>query len=233
MRRLSVISLFSVLLFACHSRQEEKLSSDNRIWQQQGIDSAKREFANKKFTWLSGIACPLSYYAEEVLWKRYRLDVTIPNDIEINCGTGLPEQNRLKNMSYFETIDSLMTRSYGAEINVSLLYAADRLRQQYPGRYEQVDRPVFPGGDSAFHAEIQKQIHFPPDAARMGGTVILVLNIDSTGKVTYARVKQSLREDLDSIAIAGVKTLPAFQPAFRRGRKESSVIVQPVEFVLR
>jgi TonB family protein len=75
---------------------------------------------------------------------------------------------------------------------------------------------------------------YPSKALRdeVGGTVILKIFVDETGKVTEAKVLQSVREDLDMAAIKAAQRCK-FEPSLLDGKPVGVWVSYPVRFILK
>lgn len=79
----------------------------------------------------------------------------------------------------------------------------------------------YPGGQKAMISFIQENLIISKKLKRdkIKGTVIIGFTIDKTGKVIDIKVLQSLREDLDNLAIRVIEKMPLWKPAIIRGFK--------------
>ncbi len=79
----------------------------------------------------------------------------------------------------------------------------------------------YPGGQKAMISFIRENLIISKKMKRskIKGTVIIGFTIDKTGKVVDIKILQSLRKDLDNLAIGIVKKMPLWEPAIIRGFK--------------
>ena len=97
--------------------------------------------------------------------------------------------------------------------------------------FVEYDAPPMPVG--GFIA-IQKNLIYPEPARKAGieGRVLVYVQIDSSGRMTTARVVQSPDESLDQAALAALEKT-VWQPAKKETRPVSVWIAIPVDFKLR
>lgn len=95
--------------------------------------------------------------------------------------------------------------------------------------------PVFPGGESAFYAYLQKEIRYPRKSRRREeeGKVVLQFIISKQGKVQNVRVVKSVSPLLDEEAVRVVKAMPSWSPALQDGEPVRLKYTLPVSFRLR
>lgn len=82
-------------------------------------------------------------------------------------------------------------------------------------------KPRFPNGQKGMVSFIRKNLIIPKKIKKdkIKGTVLIGFAIDKTGKVVDIKVLQSLREDLDNLAIELMKKMPLWEPGIIRGFK--------------
>lgn len=75
---------------------------------------------------------------------------------------------------------------------------------------------------------------YPERAQERGieGTVVVLITIDTLGRVTDTKVEKSAGRELDAEVLSAVRTL-VFQPPVRNGRRESVRFRRPYEFSLQ
>ncbi len=81
--------------------------------------------------------------------------------------------------------------------------------------------PAFPGGESALHRFLSRQLRYPVEASRdkIQGTVYLRFVIDETGKAIRPEVMRGIGHGCDEEAIRVVSAMPAWIPGEVAGVK--------------
>ena len=94
--------------------------------------------------------------------------------------------------------------------------------------------PAFPLGQS-LAAFIATELTYPEIATdyAIEGTVVLEVEVSSTGKVTYLRTVRPLFAPLDEAAVAAVGRMPRLLPAVEAGRPVARRMMIPLKFTLR
>lgn len=92
--------------------------------------------------------------------------------------------------------------------------------------------PEFPGGFNAMKQFIAKKIKYPKKAKKSGieGNVIVECSIDTKGKMTDAKVIESVDPDLDKEALRVCRSMPKFSPGSIKGTPVSSTVQIQVKF---
>lgn len=92
--------------------------------------------------------------------------------------------------------------------------------------------PEFPGGEEAMGEFFSKNVQIPVKAkqARVTGDVLVTATVDVTGKLTNPKIAKGLTPECNAEALRVVQTLPAWQPATRRGVPVPVLVQVPVPF---
>ena len=92
--------------------------------------------------------------------------------------------------------------------------------------------PEFPGGEEAMGAFFSQNVQIPPKAkqARVTGDVLVTATVDVTGKLVNPKIAKGLTPECNAEALRVVQTLPAWQPATRRGVPVPVMVQVPVPF---
>lgn len=96
--------------------------------------------------------------------------------------------------------------------------------------------PVFPGGEAAFIAYIQKNVKYPAIAREnnITGTVYIGFVIDQDGKAINVKVERGgLGGGLEEEALRVIKSMPAWTPGKQNGRPARVQYTFPVKFKLQ
>lgn len=102
--------------------------------------------------------------------------------------------------------------------------------------YQYVEQmPVFPGGQDALLAAIQKGATYPALALRnqIEGKVFISFVVGPDGAVTDVKVQKGIGGGCDESAVASVKKLPKFSPGKQNGRAVSVSYTVPVTFAIK
>ena len=102
--------------------------------------------------------------------------------------------------------------------------------------YQYVEQmPVFPGGQEALLAAIQKGATYPALALRnqIEGKVFISFVVGPDGAVTDVKVQKGIGGGCDESAVASVKKLPKFSPGKQNGRAVSVSYTVPVTFAIK
>ncbi len=97
------------------------------------------------------------------------------------------------------------------------------------------DSPAqFPGGDEARNRYFIDNIIYSPEARKEGieGTVFVHFIIESTGKISNAKVIKSVYPSLDKVAWDVVSNMPDWVPAMKNKKPVSSEMTIPIKFAL-
>lgn len=94
--------------------------------------------------------------------------------------------------------------------------------------------PEFPGGKSAMMRYFDKNIKYPPEAAKRNiqGTVVVHFVVTESGKVKKVKVVESADPLLDKEAVRVTEAMPAWIPGEYGGRRISANYTLPIEFSL-
>ncbi len=94
-----------------------------------------------------------------------------------------------------------------------------------------VDEAKFPGGDVAYRNFLQRNLKIPDSAVDIKGTVIVEFTIDTTGKVTNAKIMSiPLGHGLESEVLRVVNLLPSWEPARKNNMTINSIRKQTFTF---
>ena len=95
----------------------------------------------------------------------------------------------------------------------------------------------FPGGQAGQQKFISNNVRYPNIAKEQGhmGTVYIQYTVDTTGKVTDAKVFKGVEgaPELDEEALRVVKKFPKHEPARVNGKVQETFLIYPVRFVLQ
>ncbi|MGI4761193.1 MAG: energy transducer TonB [Janthinobacterium lividum] len=92
--------------------------------------------------------------------------------------------------------------------------------------------PEFPGGEEAMGEFFTKNVQIPVKAkqARVTGDVLVTATVGTDGKLSNPKVAKGLTPECNAEALRVVQTLPAWQPATRRGVPVPVLVQVPVPF---
>jgi periplasmic protein TonB len=90
----------------------------------------------------------------------------------------------------------------------------------------------FPGGDEQLMKAIQDSMKYPPESLnkKIGGRVIIITTIDSTGHPKNIKIIRGINAELDSEAIRIIRCLPPWEPAESTGKKMALNYTIPISF---
>lgn len=97
------------------------------------------------------------------------------------------------------------------------------------------DSPAqFPGGDEARNSYFITNIVYPKDAREKGieGTVFVQFIIESTGKITNAKVIKGIYPSIDKVALDIVSKMPDWIPAKKNNKPVNFEMTIPIKFSL-
>lgn len=100
----------------------------------------------------------------------------------------------------------------------------------------QVDRvPQFPGGESLYLRFFATKMRFPAEGKEKGvqGQVLASFVIDTTGKITEAKIVKGVCTAYNEEVLRIINLLPLWQPAVKNGKKVSYRFYQPVSFIIK
>ena len=97
--------------------------------------------------------------------------------------------------------------------------------------------PVYPGGENALVAFINKNIHYPKKAMKenIQGNVIVSFVVEKDGSVSHPTIKKGIVGDggaCNSEAIRVVKKLAKFSPGIQNGKPVRVYYMLPINFKL-
>ena len=92
--------------------------------------------------------------------------------------------------------------------------------------------PEFPGGEEAMGEFFSQNVQIPAKAkqARVTGDVLVTATVDVSGKLINPKIAKGLTPECNAEALRVVQTLPAWQPATRRGVPVPVMVQVPVPF---
>ena len=102
--------------------------------------------------------------------------------------------------------------------------------------YETVDKmPEFPGGMTGLMQHLSKNIRYPAEAHtnNIQGRVVVSVIINTDGKVTNAKIVQSVAPSLDAEALRVTGTMPDWIPGTKDGKPVNVKYTFPVVFRLQ
>lgn len=102
--------------------------------------------------------------------------------------------------------------------------------------YETVDKmPEFPGGMTGLMQHLSKNIRYPAEAHtnNIQGRVVVSVIINTEGKVTNAKIVQSVAPSLDAEALRVATTMPDWTPGTKDGKPVNVKYTFPVVFRLQ
>lgn len=194
---------------------------------------AIQDFESRNFDW--DIDVSNTYYFEEILFRRYAIKVSLPEEFGI-CGLGSTYTADSCAVIYLQTIDSLMTLRFGDDVLTRTQKSADSLHAVYLCRYDTkpLSLPVYIPNNDSIYPDLRRVLRYPERARQetVEGVVYVTIEIDTSGSIEKATVRKGVRSDLDSAAVAGVKQLGKFQPAMRWGIAQPGSVTIPIRFAL-
>ena len=94
------------------------------------------------------------------------------------------------------------------------------------------ESPEFPGGDTALHDFLVRNIKYPNTEGDWKGKIFLSFIIEKDGSLTNIKVIRGLSAQFDEEAIRVVKLMPKWTPAKQRGKAVRQQFTLPVSFAL-
>ncbi|MBV8391333.1 MAG: TonB family protein [Mucilaginibacter sp.] len=90
------------------------------------------------------------------------------------------------------------------------------------------------GGATAWAKFLQKNIHYPPQAAENGvhGKVFLSFIVETDGHLSNIKVENGVGSGLDEEALRVLKLAPAWKPGIQNGHKVRVQYTIPINFVM-
>ena len=102
--------------------------------------------------------------------------------------------------------------------------------------YETVEQmPQFPGGTTGLMQYLAKNVKYPVDAMKEGiqGKVFVQIIVDENGKVSNAKIVQSVSPSIDAEALRVVYNMPQWRPGMKDGKPVSVKYAFPINFRLQ
>jgi periplasmic protein TonB len=98
-----------------------------------------------------------------------------------------------------------------------------------------VQPPEFPGGTEALQKWLGSHLNYPAMAVRMGieGVVVVEFSVGIDGKLSDAKVVQSLHKLCDNEALRLVKSMPDWTPGAAESVKQTAKVTLPIRFILQ
>ncbi|MBS1525755.1 MAG: energy transducer TonB [Bacteroidetes bacterium] len=92
--------------------------------------------------------------------------------------------------------------------------------------------PQFPGGEAAWIKYLQKNLHYPSQAAEAGisGRVYVSFVVEKDGHLTDIKVERGSGYGLDEEAVRVLKMAPPWTPGIQNGQKVRVSYVMPITF---
>lgn len=137
-----------------------------------------------------------------------------------------------------ETIKQRFGDSDEFKNGVIEIFTKDYVKPSYPVAYtdDVFDvteiSPEFPGGESALHQFISKNLVYPESckADKVQGKVTVSAIIEKDGSLSDVKVKRSVNKEIDDEAVRVVKSMPKWTPAVQRAHYVRYRISIPVVF---
>ncbi|MBO4489560.1 MAG: energy transducer TonB [Bacteroidales bacterium] len=94
------------------------------------------------------------------------------------------------------------------------------------------EQPEFPGGMEALNLFLRNEIQYPQMARdnNIQGIVLVEFVVEKDGRVSNAKVVNSLFPDCDKEAVRGIMAMPKWKPAKNNGRPVRCYFKVPVRF---
>lgn len=95
-----------------------------------------------------------------------------------------------------------------------------------------IKMPVFEGGQERLITYLSTFLRYPDDAVRdsIQGTVLVEFIINTTGKVTNARVLKGISPSCDTEAVRVVSSMPDWIPGEYKGSPTNVIMKIPIAF---
>ena len=185
-------------------------------------------------------------YPTEVTTQLKQLKVDYPGDeytvIEMNQeGEQRLNQLNIKNIGQgeeYKNVKLIVTSATENEPARSFVILVKNTRYKINAQskiYEAVENPpTFPGGLAAMREYISKELHYPPQAARLGvqGKVFVQFVVDENGKVSDAAVIRGIGAGCDAEALRVIANSPNWSPGKQDGMPVKVRYVIPIVFKL-
>ncbi|MBR4134959.1 MAG: energy transducer TonB [Bacteroidales bacterium] len=96
------------------------------------------------------------------------------------------------------------------------------------------EQPEFPGGMEALNLFLRNEIQYPQMARdnNIQGIVLVEFVVEKDGRVSNAKVVNSLFPDCDKEAVRGIMAMPKWKPAKNNGRPVRCYFKVPVRFTM-
>jgi TonB family protein len=123
-----------------------------------------------------------------------------------------------------EKVSKIEVTGYGSEQKV--------IKEQYVIVEEM---PQFPGGNEAMSKWISSNIKYPGEAIKKNitGKVIVDLIVGKNGKISNAKVSESVNPLLNNEAIRVINSMPDWKPGTQSGNPVEVYIRIPIDFKLK
>ncbi len=97
------------------------------------------------------------------------------------------------------------------------------------------EMPVYPGGEKALFADINRNFRIPEIDRRAGleGVVYLSYVVNAAGEVTNVKVIRGISPATDAEAVKAIQKLKRYSPGKQRGRAVSVIYTIPIRVILR
>lgn len=101
--------------------------------------------------------------------------------------------------------------------------------------YSEGKLPEFPGGMEELAAFVNWNIDYPRSAIEdeIQGTVLLEFTVDTNGRIINAKIKNSVRRDLDNECLSMLKRMPVWVQGQLNGKAVAVKFFWPIKFVLK
>ena len=96
------------------------------------------------------------------------------------------------------------------------------------------DLPQFPGGAVELMKWLTKNLRYPASARnqKVQGKVVAVFYVEKDGKVTGAKITQSLSTDCDREALRVIRMMPDWTPGIQNDKPCRTKVCIPIVFKL-
>ncbi len=109
-----------------------------------------------------------------------------------------------------------------------------KIEEKKGGGDENVVQPQYKGGMEALITYLQTNIKYPEKAKKdnVTGKVLVTFVVSKKGKITKAKVAQSVSPELDAEALRVVKSMPDWTPGTSDGKAADIEMALPIQFQL-
>lgn len=160
----------------------------------------------------------------------------VQNDSQPVCLPGTEPEARL-----FSQVSGCRANSSAAEFRLPFDYHMSTTNRRHlsetpAGRV--FDNPAqsayFPGGKAAIQEFVNKNLHYPVEAARKGieGKVYTQFVIERDGAVSQVRILKGIDQELDEEAVRIVRAMPKWNPGVHKHFAVRSYVRMPIIFKL-